>query len=70
MDELNDRQAALVAQVRVGRVEEDLPDTEDQLLALARLGHLEAEHGADGWTFTVPAEPEPEGEPAPEPTEG
>lgn len=63
-DELNDRQQELIAQVQSGGVTEELPDTEEQLLRLAQLGHLEAEHDADDWHFTIPdtdvSEPEPE----------
>lgn len=70
-DELNDRQKSLLAQVAAGEVSEQQPDTHDQLLALARLGHLDASHDADGWHYSVAAgsEPEPAGEPAGEPGE-
>lgn len=62
-DELTDRQRTLVDQVKQGQVQEQLPDTEDQLLALARLGHLEATHDEDGFHYTVPGVEPPEEEP-------
>ena len=62
-DELNERQQALIAQVRQGEIQEDEPDTEASLLTLARLGHLNVEHDADGYHFTVADDGEPSGEP-------
>lgn len=56
-EELTDRQQALIAQVKAGDVEESEPDTEDQLLALARLGYLHAEAADGEWKFTVPEQP-------------
>lgn len=69
-EELNDRQTALLDQVRAGEVTEQEPDTEVQLLTLARLGHLNAEHSEDGWTFTVPEDGREQPAPEPEPAEG
>jgi hypothetical protein len=53
MDELNDRSKSLVAQVAAGQVTEDLPDTEEQLLSLARQGALTATHDENGWHVGV-----------------
>lgn len=69
-DELNDRQNALLAQVEQGGVTEEAPDTEEQLLRLAQLGHLTAEYADGEWAFTIPAEPDAEPEPEAEPQEG
>lgn len=65
-DELNERQQALVAQVREGGVQEEEPDTEEQLLRLAELGHLNASHETGEWLFTVADDDEPEPEPEPD----
>lgn len=51
---LNERQEELVKQVKAGKVTEDLPDTESQLLTLARLGHLSLDADEDGYHFSVP----------------
>jgi len=55
-DPLNERQEELIKQVKAGKVTEDLPDTETQLLTLARQGHLTM--GTEGepatYTFSVP----------------
>jgi hypothetical protein len=58
-DELNPRQQALVAQVKAGDVTETEPDTEDQLLSLARQGHLAASYGPNGWSFELPGGSKP-----------
>jgi hypothetical protein len=54
-DELNERQTALVKEAKAGKVKEGLPDTEDQLLALARLGHLTATYKDGEWSFKAPS---------------
>jgi hypothetical protein len=61
-EELNDRQRSLIEQVRAGSITEDLPDTTDQLLTLARHERLTARNDENGWHFTVPdtQEQEPE----------
>jgi hypothetical protein len=67
MDELTERQQSLIEQVKAGEITEKLPDTQDQLLALARLGHLNGNYREGQWYFSVPAEQpvDPEGsEPA------
>lgn len=51
---LNERQESLIKQVKAGKLTEAQPDTTDQLLTLARLGHLDAEPGPDGFSFSVP----------------
>jgi len=53
---LNERQEELLKQVKAGKVTEDLIDTQDQLLTLARLGHLNmsTEGEPAGYVFTVP----------------
>lgn len=51
MAELNERQQALVSQVEAGKVREEEPDTEVQLLTLARLGLIRAVNGPRGHTF-------------------
>jgi hypothetical protein len=48
-DELNERQQALIEQVKAGDVTEQLPDTHEQLMSLARLGHLTAEPVDGEW---------------------
>ena len=64
MDELNERQQSLVAQVEAGKITEEAPDTQEQLLGLARHGLIEATENEQGWWFKpargeTPAEPEP-----------
>ena len=60
-DPLNERQEELIKQVKAGKVTEDEPDTETQLLTLARQGHLIM--GTEGdparYTFTVPKQDKP-----------
>jgi hypothetical protein len=50
-EELNERQQSLIGQVKAGQVTEQEPDTESQLLTLARLGHLEFTHDESGYHF-------------------
>lgn len=54
-DELNERQQALVKQAKAGKITEGLPDTGDQLHALARLGHLTATVKDGEWSFKAPS---------------
>lgn len=56
---LNERQEELVKQVKAGKVTEDQPDTESQLLTLARLGHLTISADEDGYHFSVPKQSRP-----------
>lgn len=66
-DELTERQQSLIEQVKAGEITEQEPDTSDQLLALARLGHLNGNYREGQWFFSIPKdEPvDPEGgEPA------
>ena len=63
--EINDRFRSLISQVEAGKIEEDLPDTEMQLLTLARHGLVKAEHNEKGWWFKPlsgdpPPSPDPE----------
>lgn len=51
---LNERQESLLKQVKAGKITEDEPDTEAQLLTLARQGHADMESDEDGYHFTVP----------------
>ena len=51
---LNERQEELLQQVKTGKVTEDLSDTTDQLLTLARMGHLDLREDEDGYHFTTP----------------
>jgi hypothetical protein len=63
---LNERQEALVEQVRAGQVTENEPDTEAQLLTLARMGHLTAtSNDQGGYEFTVSEQDQPQAEPQP-----
>lgn len=57
-DELTDRQQSLIEQVRAGEISEKLSDTETQLLALARLGHLTANYREGQFYFSVPQQDE------------
>lgn len=66
-DALNDRQQGLLAQVAAGGVTEELPDTEETLLRLAQLGHLDADYANGDWSFSIPPGEELELEPEPEP---
>ena len=54
-DELNERQTALIKQVKAGKITEEQPDTQEQLHALARLGHLVASVKDGEWSFKAPS---------------
>jgi hypothetical protein len=51
---LNERQEELIQQVKKGEIKESEPDTEAQLLTLARMGHLDLDSDEDGYHFSVP----------------
>ena len=64
---LNERQESLIEQVRAGQVTENEPDTEAQLLTLARMGHLSlSTNDQGGYEFTVSEQPQPQADPQPD----